>query len=94
MISYNLIKYIYIIHENLYDICIGKFIRNSPAFKYGDFITLNKACYEDHFEVVALLTEHTSKEKIHSESGRSPLVSCFEDGGANYDSLEGSADSK
>ena len=49
---------------------------------------IHVAAFEDYDDVVELLTSRTSKRQIQNICGRSPLVSCFEEDTANYDSLE------
>ena len=53
-----------------------------------DHAPIHLAAYGDHSEVVALLSERTSKRKIHNLCGKSPLISCLENDNCNYDSLE------
>ena len=49
---------------------------------------IHLAAFGDHVEVVKLLSERTSKRKIHNFAGKSPLISCLEQSNYNYDSLE------
>lgn len=53
-----------------------------------NYAPLHLAVFEDHYAVVALLSECSSKEIIQRTTAQNPLVSCFEKGNSNYDSLE------
>ena len=53
-----------------------------------DHAPIHLAAFGDHSEVVALLSERTSKRKIHNLCGKSPLISCLEHDNCNYDSLQ------
>jgi len=49
---------------------------------------IHLAAFGDHTAVVSLLSDKTSKRKIHNFCGKSPLISCLEHDNSNYDSLE------
>ena len=53
-----------------------------------DQAPIHLAAFNDHYEVVALLSAHSCKNTIQNTAGKSPIVSCLEENKANYDSLE------
>ena len=49
---------------------------------------IHTACIHDHYEVVSCFSKLCDKELVQNNCLHSPLVSCFENGKTNYDSLE------